>query len=102
MITLSGTQAQTHLQTLLLAGKTNCAADATSRNLSPRMNDYADDVSQSLCSTSDKAEVCNVAAITDDVSLLFSLSWLSLQATTASDGVLVASSLCENGFLESR
>lgn len=86
-----------------LPGKTNHAADATSRNPSPRINDYAEDISHALQSSSDEAEVCHVTSITDDVSSTFSISWSELKAATATDPTLDRLLfLVENGFPESR
>lgn len=82
-----------------LPGKTNYAADATSRNPSLRINDYADDVSRSLYSTCDEAEVSHTVGISDDFSASFSLSWSDLESATAADATLHRLSyLIQNGF----
>ena len=86
-----------------LPGKSNHAADATSRNPSPRINDFSDDVSNSLRTSHDEVEVCHIAAITDDVSAMFSLQWSDLREATAADAVLYRLVyLIENGFPEQR
>ena len=86
-----------------MPGKTNHAADATSRNPSPRINDYAEDISRALRSITDEAEVCHIAAITEDVSAMFSLSWEQLRSATAADATLDRLSyFVENGFPETR
>ena len=71
-----------------MAGKTNCAVDATSRNPSPRINDYSDDISYNLHSSNDEAEISHTAAISNDVSSAFSLSWADLEQTTSADATL--------------
>ena len=86
-----------------LPGKTNNAADATSRNPSPRVNDYSDEVSQSLRTMNDDAEICHLASISDEVSETFSLAWPDLQAATSADPTLdLLSHVVQKGFPDSK
>lgn len=86
-----------------MPGKTNHAADATSRNPSPRINDYSDEVSLALRSSDDEAEVFHIAMISDDVSATFALSWLELRKATSADATLHRLAyLVENGFPQKR
>jgi len=86
-----------------MPGKTNHAADATSRNPSPRINDYSDQVSHSLMSNNDGVEASYITAITESVSSSFALSWSDLRTATAADATLDRLSyLVENGFPETR
>ena len=82
-----------------MPGKSNHAADATSRHPSPRINDFSDEVSKSLQTSHDEAEVCHISAITEDVSAMFSLQWTDLKEAIAADAVLYRLTyLIENGF----
>ena len=86
-----------------LPGKSNYAADATSRHPSPRINDYADDISRALQSNCDEAEVSHTVGILKDISTSFSLSWSDLETATAADATLHRLAyLIENGFPSKR
>ena len=86
-----------------MPGKSNHVADATSRHPSPRINDFSDEVSKSLRTSHDEAEVCHISAITEDVSAMFSLQWTDLKEATSADAVLYRLTyLIENGFPEER
>ena len=92
-----------HFAIAHMPGKTNLAADATSRNPSPRINDYSDDASHALLSENDGMEICHNAAICEDVSSTFCISWSDLKAATAADAVFHRLAfLLENGFPENR
>ena len=65
-----------------LPGKTNHAADATSRNPSASLNDYSDEVSYSLRPIDGEVEECHVSAISDDVTSAFALSWSEIKSAT--------------------
>ena len=84
-----------------LPGKTNSAADATSRH--PSHSTYAEQASVSLCSTMDSAEQSIVAAIRNDATSFTALSWERIVKETGSDpDMCLLMESIEQGFLDSK